>query len=184
MYCPKCAQERLSDETKFCSRCGYLLTGTSELLENDGVLPRSENSELSKRQSPRNRGLKQGLFIFLLTFLIVPLLAIIATAIDTQPDAALVAGTVFGVGGLLRIAYALLFESAVSGAPTVEDKLVSGTMALANRHREINLLSPQNASTADVFAAPTTGQWRTTEELQSPAGSEKTTKLLERDDLS
>src|SRR5438128_1800547 len=113
MFCPKCGQESVSTKTSFCSKCGFLLTGTAELLQTDGAIP-SENSKLSRTGSPRNRGLKQGLFIFLLTFLIVPVLAIIAFAIDQQPDAALIAAVVFGVGGLLRMAYALMFESAVA----------------------------------------------------------------------
>ena len=176
MFCPNCGQERISQETSFCSKCGFLLTGTSELLKTGGVIPSSENSKLSKTHSSRNRGLKQGLFIFLLTFLITPLLAIIATALDEQPDAALIAAVVLGVGGLLRMVYALMFEPAVSAAPTPGDK-----RAIADPRKELNPASPSHAL-ADIEAAPTTGQWRTTKELELP-GSESATKPLEQQNI-
>ena len=156
MYCPKCGQESASTEKSFCSKCGFLLTGTSELIKNGGVYPSSDNSKSSRTGSPRNRGLKQGLFIFLLTFLIAPTLAIIETGIGRQPDAALIAGIVLGVGGVLRMAYALMFETAVSSSPGIQRQ-----DALSN---------------AD--AVPITAEWRNPEEPE-PAGSERTTKLFD-----
>jgi uncharacterized membrane protein YvbJ len=77
MFCPQCGQERTSQETNFCSRCGYLLTGTAELLYVGGIIPK----KASGAQSPRTRGIKQGVFILLLSFLIVPLVAIISVAL-------------------------------------------------------------------------------------------------------
>ena len=67
MYCPACGQQQLSVETRFCSRCGFLLTGVAEVMSRGGTVPGM--SDAGKRSSPRKRGLKQGLFIFLLTFL-------------------------------------------------------------------------------------------------------------------
>ena len=32
MYCPKCGQQQVSDEMRFCSRCGLALTGLAEWL--------------------------------------------------------------------------------------------------------------------------------------------------------
>ncbi len=153
MFCPKCGQESVSTEKSFCSKCGFLLTGTAELIKNDGVFPAPENSSLSKHRSLRDRGLKQGLFIFLLTFLIAPTLAIIETGNGRQPDAALISGIVLGVGGVLRMAYALMFESAVSG-------------------------STQDA-VANAEAVPITSEWRNTKELR-PSISESTTKPLDQ----
>src|SRR6185436_9773529 len=37
MFCPNCGQERISEATSFCSRCGYLLTGTADLLKIGGA---------------------------------------------------------------------------------------------------------------------------------------------------
>ncbi|MGE3466085.1 MAG: hypothetical protein AB7J13_04060, partial [Pyrinomonadaceae bacterium] len=63
MYCPNCGQERTSIETSFCSRCGFLLTGTAELLLTGGIIPSPQHSGGSKRLSSRSRGIRQGLFI-------------------------------------------------------------------------------------------------------------------------
>lgn len=168
MYCPKCAQERISDQTKFCARCGYLLTGTAVLLENDGEIPGSSKSDEPKPRSARNRGIKQGIFIFLLTFLVFPVLAVIESSYNDYFNVTLVTTAVLGVGGLLRIAYAVMFESAVPG-----------TMAITSGDGKGKPL-PAPAS-ADIFAAPITGNWRNTEKLQSATISEGETKRLERD---
>ena len=32
MYCPKCGHQQVSDDMRFCSRCGFQLTGVAELL--------------------------------------------------------------------------------------------------------------------------------------------------------
>ena len=171
MFCPNCGQKSISTATRFCSKCGFLLTGTSELIKAGGVITPPENFKLSKSHSPRNRGLKQGLFIFLLTFLIAPILAIIATALDEQPDAALIAAVVLGVGGLLRMIYALMFESAVSGSPTPEIANTSG-----DPDHQINSLYD---TLENVDIAPTTGEWRNSKELE-PTGSESATKPLDQ----
>ena len=65
MFCPQCGERRASAETNYCSGCGYLLTGTAELLAAGGLV-RTHGNRLS---SPKSRGVKQGLFIFMLGFL-------------------------------------------------------------------------------------------------------------------
>ena len=37
MYCPKCGQQQISDEMKFCSRCGLALSGLADWLAGGGV---------------------------------------------------------------------------------------------------------------------------------------------------
>ena len=86
MFCPSCGQERISDETRFCSRCGFLLSGTYELLMTGGVIPQAPVGA-SQIVAPRTRGLKQGLFIFLLTFLVVPIVAIVWSRWALNPGA-------------------------------------------------------------------------------------------------
>ncbi len=64
MFCPRCGQEQISEETRFCSRCGFMLTIVSEVVANGGVLPQSLSfPDAEMISSPRKRGLKQGLFI-------------------------------------------------------------------------------------------------------------------------
>src|ERR1044072_6323524 len=35
MFCPKCSQEQFSDETRFCSRCGFQLNVVKALLTEE-----------------------------------------------------------------------------------------------------------------------------------------------------
>src|SRR6476661_9420124 len=101
MYCPACGQERVSDATNYCSRCGFLLNGVADLIAMGGKLPVRPQAIGWRTPSPRNRGLKQGLFIFLLTFLIVPLISIFTIAMHAPPFGVVIAAILLTVGGLL-----------------------------------------------------------------------------------
>lgn len=181
MFCPNCGQERISHETSFCSRCGFLLTGTSELLQTGGVIPQI-TAPTASVMSPRKRGLKQGLFIFLLTFLIVPILAIISAALNIEPWAVAIASVLLFVGGLLRMAYALMFESITPGVTTLEENMLATARGLVKGNPGAHALPPQTIYPAREYAAPSTGAWRDTNDLQPKNVTESTTKLLESDE--
>ena len=123
MHCPKCGQQQITDQTRFCSRCGFLLTGVAQVVENEGIVPMPAQARLASG-SPRRRGVMQGTFIFLLSFLIVPLVAIICMALTIGPEPVAITAILLTVGGLLRIAYALMFESGVSGGNTLEQNVM------------------------------------------------------------
>ena len=70
----------------------------------------------------RREGIKQGIFIFLLTFLVAPLVGIIFVfGLRMEPWPVGVVVFLFGVGGLLRIIHAL-----------TDARLASLTKAAAN----------------------------------------------------
>src|SRR5436190_11205468 len=165
MYCPKCAQERLSDQTRFCARCGYLLTGTAELIRNDGELPHTHDSDVPEPRSPRNRGIKQGIFMFLLTLLVFPVFAVIESSYNDYFNVTLVATAVLAAGGILRIAYAVMFEAAA-------------TNTTANSSPRPSLAA---TASVDPIAAPISGNWRNTEKLHAGLVAEGETRKLERD---
>jgi hypothetical protein len=96
-------------ETTYCSRCGFLLTAVGELLQTGGRSRFAPYTTEIRPQSPRKRGLKQGLFLFLLTFLVAPLMGMISMALDIEPFGVGIAVVVCFIGGLLRMAYALMF---------------------------------------------------------------------------
>ncbi|MDQ3219955.1 MAG: hypothetical protein M3Q26_04290, partial [Acidobacteriota bacterium] len=71
MHCPRCGQQQLSAETKFCSKCGFQLGLVSELLIHGGYLP--QLADLYKKKTIFTR--KNGIMLSLLWFIIfVPLL--------------------------------------------------------------------------------------------------------------
>ncbi len=72
MFCPQCSQEQISEDTRFCSRCGFLMTGVSQLLANNGMLPQLLNSSNSGLETPRKKGVRKGGKLMLLGLIIVP----------------------------------------------------------------------------------------------------------------
>jgi hypothetical protein len=181
MFCPRCGEERVSTETSFCSRCGFLLAGTLELLMTGGVNPSLPPVIHDKRSSPRNRGVKQGLFILLLTFLIVPLVAILSAALDIEPWAVAISAILLFVGGSLRMAYAWMFESGFSSS-TVEGPYSTGSPSFLNRQPNVPALPPQHDFPVSSYIAPATGNWRDTSDLEPKTVTEGTTKLLEKEE--
>jgi hypothetical protein len=184
MFCPQCGQQRLSIDTSFCSRCGFLLTGTADLLQTGGLIPRVSSPTGYFPPSPRSRGIKQGLFIFLLSFLIVPLITIILLVINARtPVIAIIATILLVVGGLLRMAYAWMFESPVPGGRTIEENAYAAAQNLLNRPSNAQL-PPQEIYPASSYAAPATGNWRDTNDLEPHSVTEGTTRLLENEEIN
>ena len=176
MHCPVCGQRQVSEHTRFCSRCGFLLTGVAELVANSGVVKTTNNGLTGAPDSRKRRGVKQGVFVFLLTFLIVPLLLVFAMVTHTKPVLALLGLILFGIGGAVRTLYAILFESGdavSSNEPSPQLQTVV----------EQKVLPPTYSAPASTYAAPS-GGWRDTNDLEKVPGSvtDSTTKLLQKEE--
>jgi hypothetical protein len=177
MFCPECGQERISQVTSFCSRCGFLLTGTAELRRTGGapLLPAEDTP------SPRSRGIKSGLFIFLLTFLVAPILGMLSVfALGMRPWPMGIAVFLLGGGGLLRIAYALMFESRYPLALPAGDGLQLDEQPALERITPNAFLHPQRDLAASEYASPRAGRWLDTNDLEPLSVTDSTTKLLEK----
>jgi len=184
MHCPRCGQQQVSNETRFCSRCGFLLTGIAQVISNDGIVPEQKNTTFFAAGSPRRRGVMQGVFFFLLTFLVVPIVAIMTVAINAEPFLVAISAILFFVGGLLRVIYALMFESGVPGGKTLEEKVLSGTPILSGKEKA-GELPPAQSIPVNVYAPPPgAGHWRDTNDLAQTPGSvtDSTTKLLQKEE--
>lgn len=177
MHCPKCGQQQVSEHTRFCSRCGFLLSGVADVIANNGVIPAQQTGFTGTAGSAKRRGVKQGVFIFLLTFLIVPLLIMVAMATNDEPFLALLGLILFGIGGLIRTAYALMFESGVAATASA-----TKPQALPGPIEGRGELPPSYATPASTYSTPQ-GAWRDTNDLQRTPGSvtDNTTKLLEKE---
>lgn len=176
MFCPKCGQETQSETSSFCSRCGYLLTGTAELMHFGGILPNKPS-----KNSPRSRGVKKGVFLMLLGLLLVPILGMISVFVFRGPPflAGLALFLIAG-GGLLRIAYALMFEERYPTAlPAGPDPQIASLKITAQPTP--SALPPQQTFPADQYATPRTGRWLDTNDLEPGSVTEGTTRLLENE---
>ena len=183
MFCPNCGQERISTETSFCSRCGFLLTGTADILQMGGLIPRLSPETTYLPPSPRSRGVKQGVFVLLLSILIVPLLTVLSIATNLRsPILPIVATILLVTGGLLRMAYAWMFESPIPGGRTIEGNAMSVADNLLKRPSNAQL-PPQQSYPVSSYAAPATGNWRDTNDLEPRSVTEGTTRLLENEEF-
>ena len=66
MFCPNCGQQQVSEQIRFCSRCGFTLDLIQEILANNGTLPEVERL--------RRRGFnptRRQVFIFGLMWLLI-----------------------------------------------------------------------------------------------------------------
>ena len=183
MYCPQCGQQQATEEMRFCSRCGFPLGVISQVLARGGVLTTGDVESQGRKMSPRQRGVRQGAMLMLSTVLIVPLIvfAILLFDVDQLIPLIPLAAVVCFVGGLLRIAYAMMFEDAAPFA--APDNPIMPAMPFASAQ----LNAPVRGTAlppAQEMPNPAT-DWRrrpeTSEIIQPPSVTENTTKLLEKE---
>lgn len=183
IYCPRCGQERTSNQTRFCSRCGFLMAGVGELIANEGLIPERYVPGKGLKSSARKRGVKQGLMLFLSGILIVPLMAVIFAGIfNTDGFIVAIAALLTFVGGILRMIYAALFESNDADDATLEENLLQTSRAFLNKKQTANQLPPQQSIPTSAYVPPSAGHWRDTNDLEPSSVTDNTTKLLEKDD--
>lgn len=182
MFCPSCGQEQVTEDTRFCSRCGFLLTGVSSLIYNGGVLPETDKRGWRKPKFYKKRGFKQGLFIFLLSFIVVPILAILTIAANADEPFAVIIGLILLVGGgFLRMAYSILFEADEPNQELLEQGTgVRSRNYMGNPHAA-GALPPQQSIPTSGYVPPNNGSWRDTNDLTPPSVTDGTTKLFEKE---
>jgi hypothetical protein len=180
MYCPQCGQQQVSDATRYCSRCGFLLEGVTAVLASGGQVPVRYVQPGMRNLSPRSKGIRQGAMLMLSTFLVVPIVSIISVNLLGNPEVVIpLAAILCFVGGLLRMLYALLMEETV---PQIEANQMAGYAAPATPQldrSERNVALPPASANADT-------SWRlrpnTAEIYQPPSITENTTRLLDKED--
>jgi hypothetical protein len=179
MYCPQCGQQQVSDATRYCAKCGFLLDGVTAVLASGGAVPTRYVQPGNKKLSPRSKGVRQGAMMMVSTILIVPIMAIISVFILGHPEVlvSLTAILLF-VGGLLRILYALLMEDA---APQMNFEEMAGYAPASAQFQP-----PARHTALPPAAANTATNWRpranTAEIYQPPSVTENTTRLLDKED--
>ena len=180
MYCPRCGQQQVSSELRFCSRCGLPLSLVTEVVSNGGFLPQLADLQKSKGLFTRKNGLKFGLAWFLVwTFLITPLVAIA----DGEEIVAVTAILGF-IGGILIMLFSMLFlQKEPKNLPTAETNQNINDLPNFLGNREKTALPPQQSIPVSNYAPPAPGSWQSnTEDLQPRSVTEGTTKLLDREE--
>ena len=182
MYCPRCGQQQATDSMRFCSRCGFSMEGTMQLLAHGGMLPVIQPPPPGDQTiSPRRRGVKQGAMLMLLGVLLVPILGVFAgfapgRIANVFEFFCAISAIVCFLGGPLRMLFAAIFEE---GAPP------------QNFSPQLNYKVPAAVPPARISALPPTpaqanpaSQWRRpdTGELEPRASvTDSTTRHLDRE---
>lgn len=184
MFCPRCGQERFSQDTSFCSRCGFLLTAAADLLMSDGIAGATPIVRYpipgQEKDSPRRRGVKQGVFLFLLAIFLAPVLGIFFRfALDMRPWPMGIFLFLVGGGAILRIIYALFFESKYPVSDAGQEEMWrQAPLTSSPPNRELPVGDPS----AFIPATPArAGRWLDTNDLAPLSVTDATTQLLEKE---
>jgi endogenous inhibitor of DNA gyrase (YacG/DUF329 family) len=168
MYCPNCGQQQISDEMKFCSRCGLALTELAEWLAG-GRIQRVEQAPGSE-PSPRRKNIRRAAKLMFFTGVLFPIFLVICLAVNE--------------GGPMIIPFILLFISLVW--------MLYARLFISNTPR-VNYQAPQTTALGSVSArnslppATTTSipagrpQVRTNELAQPRSVTENTTRFFENE---
>jgi hypothetical protein len=179
MYCPRCGQQQATDAMRFCSRCGFPMEGTMQLLAHGGMLTAYQQPAGEKTATPRRRGVKQGAMLMLLGVLLVPILGVFTSFAPGRLENVfefflIISALLCFLGGPLRMLYAALFEE---GAPKYAQFTQTSYPPAAVPTAHVSALPPPAVNPAS--------QWRQrpdTGEIQPRASvTDSTTQLLDRD---
>jgi hypothetical protein len=135
--------------------------------------------------SPRQKGIRQGAMVMLITLLVVPLLAIFGVAMLGFPgELVALAAVGLPVGGFLRIMYAILFESNGPALPAAPQPSYVPPPAIPNYlgtpPQPSHTLPPRQATPIPTPARPQ--RYNTGELVNPPSASvtDHTTRLLDK----
>ena len=172
MHCPNCGQQQVSDEMRFCSRCGLALSGLAEWLAG-GALPAQRQDEMkSDALSPRRKGMRRAAKLMFVSGVLLPIFFAISIAVDEAGPLMLPVGIFFIA--LVMMLYARLF-SATTAPGTINQ--TAQTSALGSNATRASLPPAANMPMPGVGRQ----QVRTNELAQPPSVTENTTRLLDNE---
>jgi hypothetical protein len=172
MYCPRCGQQQVFDEMRFCSRCGLPLSGLTEWLAFSGAPPGREQENQLSLKSPRRKGMRRGAKVMFFSGVLFPICLVLSIAID-EPGPLIFPLISFIIGLTITLYSRLFIEDfpAIKGQPDQPFGIgiPSGGQALPPVS-DIPAYGPGNLSGQRV---------RTNELAQPPSVTENTTRLLD-----
>ena len=184
MHCPRCGQQQVSEEIKFCSRCGFSLGLIPTILSNGGFLPQlADLQNKSNKWLTRNFGLKISLIWFLLVcFILIPLAAVTGAPGRIIPGLAIIGFC----GALLMAALSFLFlpneKQFFQGQNEFPNS--AGAPQYLSGQQNQTALPPPTSQPASTYTPPMAGSWKAPEtgDLVPKSVTEGTTKLLQKDE--
>lgn len=186
MYCPKCSQQQVSDEVRFCSRCGFPLSAVRELVassssnSNSALVEHGAEAQQVGQLSRSQRGVRKGAQMMLAT-LALALVVGLLTAMRDDFAILLIPLVLSFIVGFGRVLYGVFLAEKrapkVKGATSQSQAVmpISGQTDNAARRPE---LSPPRVAPIENFTAQ---RGKTAEMVQPPSVTENTTRLLDEE---
>jgi len=182
MYCPQCSQQQISDEVRFCPRCGFQLDALKMLLaENQNSLAMSGIETETQLVSTRKRDVLLGATVMFVAAISIVLLMISSVA-GTPWQAVIIPLllvwtaiiSVILLSGHAAREVTNLFSKNASASPS---EFVSSLITRLNPAARHPTLPPVESTSASGF-----GSWRvnTAELVQPPSVTDRTTNLLNK----
>ena len=173
MYCPKCGQQQVSDEMRFCSRCGLALSGLAEWLAG-GSLPVKHADEPEKvTVSRRRKGMRRAAKLMFFSAVLFPIFLIIALA--ENEAAVLIPPSILFFISLAWMLYTRIFSDNSVRAPIIDRSVQTSTLGAPPAR------TPLPPATTPPISNMGRQQVRTNELAQPPSVTEHTTRLLDNE---
>ena len=174
MYCPNCGQQQISEEMRFCSRCGLGLSGLGEWLARGGVPVKYEEKVPVPvaADSPRRKNMRRAAKLMFFSAAIFPIFLMISI-LEGEPGPIILPFFLFFVS-LAWMLYARLF-SETHGSVTYQT--TAQTAYLGSNPARGSLPPPLNIPMPDMRRQ----QVRTNELAEPPSVTENTTRLLDNE---
>jgi hypothetical protein len=173
MYCPRCGQQQISDEMKFCSRCGLPMSEVAEWLAGGVTLARREQEIQVSLPSPRRKGIRRAAKLMFLSGVLFPVFLVICLLINE--GAPMIFPILIFFVALTMMLYSRLFGEDIS--PVKSQQTRSGLGAMSGG----NALPPASNIPLHGLGNLSGPQVRTNELAQPPSVTEHTTKLLDNE---
>ena len=169
MYCPNCGQQQISDDMRFCSRCGLALSGLAEWLAGGRVPATRDDDAQVATMSPRRKGIRRAAKMMFFSAVLFPVFLVISLAIN-HGELMVIPILTFFVALVLML-YARLFSAKT--APVNNQVAQTSTL---NSSSTRGSLPPAANNPLPGFGRQ---QVRTNELAQPPSVTENTTRLLD-----
>lgn len=168
MYCPKCGQQQVSGEMRFCPRCGFQLGVVTALLAGNGIPPASLVADVQdEKRLARRRGARQGAKLMFAGGVLLPVAFGFCILFDS-PLPLIIPFTIF-LAGLAWMLYFRLF-----GEEAAQPSQASSPAPL-NAAPQSFLPAPQSIPVSNINKS----SGSTAEMAQPFSVTENTTRLLD-----
>jgi endogenous inhibitor of DNA gyrase (YacG/DUF329 family) len=171
MFCPKCGQQQVSDNIRFCSQCGISIDGLAEWIAKGGNLVVREENAPILLTSPRRKGIRRGAKIVFGSLASTPVFFFFSALIGA-PIPMLIPLTFFLIGISVML-YSRIFSEETPYIRSQQAQ-TSGLWTMFSR-------SALSATPNNMMSSGDGRQVITSDLIKPPSVTEHTTKLLDRE---